>query len=185
MRYILVGLIGLLLNALPCLAQDVPRIQGKLVTHATVPGEPGWYPTGWVITNIRQDTTDNINFMLGAGRKLENGWVEFMAQKQYSFHTSQWFFDFRLVRQFNKRMSIFVEIAPFLEKFALYDFVRVDYRLGPINLIAESENIHVRGLDSVGIGPGIGLPPMKLSEVFIQPKKVPDYLSATSHPNFL
>lgn len=161
MRYMCLAFI-VLCCSIPCFAQDVPKIQGKLVTHATVPTTPRWYPTGWSITNIRQEATDNINFMGGVGRKLENGWVELMLQKQYSVHSNQWFLDLRLMRQLNSRMSLFLEVSPFLGRQALYNFVRVDYRLGPINLVSESENIHVAGKDSIGLGPGIGMPARKL-----------------------
>jgi hypothetical protein len=150
------------LMACPCFAQDLPKVQGKVVVHATVPSEPGWFLTGWSITNIRQDATDNTNVMFGVGKKLENGWIEIMAQRQYSVRSNQWFADFRLSRKLADKVSLFVEIAPFLETKALYDFFRLEYRLGRINILAESENIHRPGRDLIGIGPGLSLAPIKL-----------------------
>ncbi len=143
-------------------AQDM-RPQVKFVTHATVPANPDWYPTGWVIANLRNQAPDNINFMMGVGRKFKTGWVEGMLQRQYAFHTEQWFLDFRYSRRLNSQTSMFVEVAPFLGKAAVFNFVRVERRTGPINLLVESENILRRGQpDLLGIGPGVSLPARKL-----------------------
>ena len=151
-----------LLVATPLFAQET-KFQAKTVIHAPVPSEPGWFVTGWNITNIRGDSPDNINLMLGVGRKLENGWVELMVQRQYAIHTNQWLLDFRLLRKFGKRVAMFVEVSPFLEKRAVAQIARVEYRVGPINLMVESENIWERGEPNLlGIGPGLSLPPRKL-----------------------
>jgi hypothetical protein len=153
---------SIMFSCVPCFAQDIPRLQGKVVFRVPVPQGPGWYLAGWNITNFRQNAPDNTNFMLGGGRKLENGWIEFMAQKQYSVHSNPWFFDFRLQRKLAERFSTFVEIAPFLETKALYEFWRLEYRVHPrFTIMAESENIHRQGRDSLGIGPGINFTPMR------------------------
>jgi hypothetical protein len=160
---ILIATLAGLVFALPCFAQDPTRIQGKVVARAPIPTEPGWYPAAWSITNIRQEAPDNTNLMIGIGRKMTNGWVEVMAQRQYSLHASQWFVDFRLQRQLPLKLGMFVEVAPFLETKALFTFVRIDKPLiGRFNLVMESENIHREGIDSWGVGPGFSLKPMQV-----------------------
>ncbi len=159
-----VALSVILLIALPlfCLAQS-PRPQVKFVTHATVPQDPGWYPTAWSITNVRDEAPDNTNLMLGVGHRSKGGWTEVMLQKQYAFHTQQWFVDTRFFRKLSPRTSLFVEVSPFLGKRAVYNFVRVERRVGPINLMVETENTWRRGkLPILGAGPGISLPARKL-----------------------
>jgi len=149
--------------SLPALAQDPTRLQGKVVLRAPLPEEPGWYLAAWNITNVRDEATDNINIVVGVGREMKNGRVEFMLQRQYSVRSSQWFFDFRFQRQFNRHVSLFVEVAPFLETAALYHFVRVEVPVTKrLNFMIESENIHRSGKDSLGLGPGLSIRPMKL-----------------------
>ncbi len=159
---IYVSIVIALLVALPCFGQERPLIQVKPVTHAPVPTTPSWYPTGWSITNIRENATDNTNLFAGIGRKLENGWMEFMVVRQYSVTSSQWFGDFRMMRRLTPRMNMQVELMSFLESPALYHFARVDYRMGPLNLMAETENIQRTGKDYLSGGLGIGLPARKL-----------------------
>ena len=149
--------------ATPSLSQNPMRLQGKVVLRAPLPEEPGWYLAGWNITNVRDEATDNINIIVGVGREMKNGRAEFMLQRQYSIHSSQWFLDFRFQRQFNRHVSLFVEVAPFLETAALYHFVRVEVPITKrLNVMVESENIHRNGKDSLGLGPGLSMRPMKL-----------------------
>lgn len=143
------------------LAQDT-KFQIKTVVHSTVPVQPGWFGAGWSITNFRQEAPDNTNIMVGIGRKFQSGWVEVMLQRQYALHTNQWFIDTRFFRRLDKHTTLFVEAAPFLERRAVFCFVRVERRIGPINLIVESENTVQSGVDSVGVGPGISLPARKI-----------------------
>jgi hypothetical protein len=162
MTKVLMVVLAVLL-ATPCLAQDTTNLQGKTVFHAPVPAEPGWYPTGWSITNFRENATDNTNIMVGVGRKLEKGWIEIMAMRQYSIRSNQWFVDFRFNHQLPEKFGVFIEISPFLETKALYTFGRLDRPVfWRLNAVLESENVHREGKDSWGVGPGISIRPMKL-----------------------
>ncbi len=152
-----------LLVAVPSSAQDITNLQGKTVFHAPVPTTPSWYPTGWSITNFRENAPDNTNIMVGVGRKLEKGWVEVMAMRQYSMKSNQWFIDFRFNHQLPEKFGVFVEISPFLGQTALYTFFRLDHPVfWRLNAVLESENVHRDDKDSWGMGPGVSMRPVRL-----------------------
>jgi hypothetical protein len=120
--------------------------------------------TGWSITNFRQDASDNTNIMVGVGHKRASWWLEFMAQRQYSMRTSQWFVDTRFQASPWKGSRLFLEHSPFLERKALYQFVLFEQRAKAVGLGFESENVYAGGRDSLGIGPRISFKPIPLGK---------------------
>jgi len=168
MRTIAVLVTLLLAFATPCFAQET-AVQLKTVVRPTIELTKEIYIASWNITNLRQNASDNTNFMLGLGRKGKNWWFEAMLQRQYSLSSNQWFLDFRYQAVLPGGYKLFVEAAPFLERKALFHFIRLDRKVGRVYLGAESENIFRENNDSLGIGPMVTFPAVNLKAVKINP----------------
>ena len=137
-------------------AQD---LQTRFVFHPTVDISDHWFLTGWAIGNAKLESPNNINLFGGVGYRKPKWWLEGMIQRQWSKTGNQLLLDSRFQEQIRNRTTLYVEVAPFLNKPAVYDFVILEYRTWrKINIGAETENAHKPGLDLLGGGPRISYP---------------------------
>ncbi len=146
-----------LLVAMSELSAFAQSQQLKPVFHSTIDISEHVFVSGWMITNIRTDTSNNINLFGGLGYKQKNWWTEAMIQRQWNSTGNQWLLDFRFQKQIGKSFVLFTEVSPFLTKKSVYDLAIIDYTANKyINFGIETENIHRVGPDYLGIGPRIG-----------------------------
>jgi hypothetical protein len=166
----------------PLFAQT--NLQLKTVVHPTVQINDSWFVAGWNVTNIRQNATDNTNFMLGLGRKQKSWWIEFMAQRQDDTKRGHhWFVDFRTSFALSNKVNLYAEAAPFLDTKAVYNFLRLDVSVLPwLKIGAESENTF-KNASTLGFGPCVGLGPLKLGP--FKPSLVIAWQVRHNDPNFV
>lgn len=129
-------------------------------------GGQGWFLTAWSITNSMSKTADNTNLFFGAGYSSRKWWLENMAQKQWNRAGASWWLDWRFAATPHSRISVYLEGAPRLGRKMFYEFMTLDFRvLGPVNIGAETENVHKPGKDVLGLGPRIAVPlPWKIAK---------------------
>lgn len=141
-------------------AQEVTDWQNRTILHEQADVTQNWFLAGWVIGNAQAHGTDNINLFGGVGYRSGNKkwWLESMVQRQWSANGKKLLLDNRFQYQAG-RASLYVEVAPFLDRRATYDMVIFEHRSWrKLNLGAETENVHKRGADSLGAGPRASLP---------------------------
>ncbi len=139
----------LVLGVFPVFAQDW---QNRNVVHISVPVEGRWYIPFWSLTNFREKTGRNTNLLSGVGYRENNWWLEGMLQHQWNQTKGQWMLDMRYDRQY-KNWHTYSEIAVFLNRKALYEFVVAERRtFRGFWLGVETENLHQPGPDAAQLG---------------------------------
>ncbi|MEK7151543.1 MAG: hypothetical protein AAB784_02435 [Patescibacteria group bacterium] len=137
-------------------AQQVIDFQTRPIGHVQYDLNKKLFVAGWVIGNGQYYGTSNINILGGLGYRGKDWWLESMIQRQWSEKDRKLLWDSRFQQKFRKS-SLYVEVAPFLDRRAVYDMVvfeKLAWR--NLNFRLETENIHKSGRDSLGVGPGVG-----------------------------
>lgn len=133
--------------------------QTRLIFHPTLDLSKHWFGTSWTIGNAKLDSANNLNQFVGIGYRRDKWWVEGMVQKQWSTSGNQLLLDFRFQTQVAKKWSVYIEVAPFLNRRAFYDFVIVERQIWrKLNVGGETENVHRPLRDSIGGGPRVSYP---------------------------
>ncbi len=164
MKHCVVFSIILLVVVLNLAAQEKTDFQDRTIIHLQADVSEKIFLTGWVIGNAQYYGTNNINIFGGIGYRNKNWWFESMIQKQWKEKDGNsprkaLLFDNRFQYQPTKRTSLYIEIAPFLDRKALYDMVVIEQKIiGGLGVGFETENVHKTGKDSLGAGPRVSLP---------------------------
>lgn len=150
-----------LLTSIRMVAQQVADFQTRPIGHVQYDLNQNWFATGWVIGNGQYYGTSNINLLGGIGYRKEapfqSRWFESMIQRQWSGKDRRLLWDNRFQYSLENIAFLYVEVAPFLDRRAVYDMVvfeRVAW--GRLNFRLETENVHKAGKDSLGVGSGTG-----------------------------
>ena len=165
-------LIGIFLMQGRLIAQHVTDLQTRPIGHVQYDfyknSPKGFFAAGWVIGNGRYYGTNNVNLLAGIGYRqetaFENWWFESMIQRQWSESANgrrqALLWDNRFQYSIDDIVSLYIEAAPFLDhknRGAVYDMVVFERMLWRrLNLRLETENVHKSGMDSLGVGPGVG-----------------------------
>jgi len=145
-------------------AQESTQLRAIIHSRFFVSGEMKPNPSGvflvnWSIVNIMSDIPNNGNVLLGIGYAGRNWAIENMVQRQWSSFGNALFLDWRFTAKPTKRIGIYIEMAPRINKKTFYDFATVDVQvLGPFSIGFETENVHRVGKDTLGLGPRVVLP---------------------------
>lgn len=139
-------------------AQEQTDPQVRFVLHFTKDVRKNWFGAGWIIGNVRERASNNLNVIAGIGYRRSKWWLETMAQRQWGEGGEAWLLDWRSVIQPHNRLVIYLEGAPFLDRRAFYNMATVDYRVwNKLGLGVETENVHKLGKDSLAFGPRVSL----------------------------
>ena len=124
--------------------------QARLLIHPTWhPAESGnWGVAGWIVGNGKQDP--NLVSMGGLRYQRERFWTEFMVGGIRAGSRTRPFFDTRTNVNLTKRVNVWGETAAFSDQF--YWFFEADYSRKKWLVGVETENVHLKGLDSLGLG---------------------------------
>lgn len=140
-------------------AQETTDYQTRIILHEQADLSKNLFLVGWVIGNGQVYGTNNINLFGGFGYRGEKWWLESMVQRQWSAKDKKLLLDNRFQAQLAKNSSLYIEVAPFLDRKAVYDMVIFEQNVWhKLNLGAETENVHKPGKDSLGVGPRISAP---------------------------
>ena len=140
-------------------SQEVTDYQNRIIFHEQVDINSNLFLAGWIIGNGQIYGTSNINLFGGLGYRGKTWWFESMIQRQWSAKDKKLLFNNRFQSQLSKKSSLYVEIAPFLDRKAVYDMVIFEQNVWrKFNIGAETENVHKIGRDSLGIGPRVSTP---------------------------
>ncbi len=146
------------------LAQEVTDYQNRIILHEQADVSKNLFLAGWVIDNGQVYSTSNINLFGGLGYRRESWWIESMIQRQWSAGDAKLMLDNRFQAQLGPRRSLYVEVAPFLDRKAVYDMVVFEQNVWRgMNIGAETENVHRPGKDSLGAGPRVSVPVAQVS----------------------
>lgn len=157
---LLIAVLALAVTASCLEAQEVTDWQNRTILHEQADLSQNWFLAGWTIGNAQVYGTDNINLFGGVGYRSDSKkwWLESMVQRQWSAKGKKLLLDNRFQWQAG-RTSLYVEVAPFLDRRATYDMVILEERVWrKLNVGAETENVHKSKKDSLGAGPRVSLP---------------------------
>ncbi len=139
-------------------AQETTDYQNRIIFHEQADLSKSLFLAGWVVDNGQVYGTSNINLFGGMGFRGKTWWFESMVQRQWSAKDKKLLLDSRFQAQLAKGSSLYVEVAPFLDRKAVYDMVIFEQNLWrKLNLGAETENVHKSGKDSIGLGPRVSV----------------------------
>lgn len=139
-------------------SQEITDYQKRIIFHEQADMNNNLFLAGWVINNSQVYGTSNINLFGGIGYRGKKWWLESMIQRQWSAKDQKLLWDNRFQGQFGKS-SLYIEVAPFLDREAVYDMVIFEQNVWyKLNAGAETENIHKPGRDSFGAGPRVSVP---------------------------
>ncbi len=137
-------------------SQEITDYQNRIIFHEQADVNSSLFLTGWVINNGQVYGTSNINLFGGFGYRGKKWWFESMIQRQWSAKDKKLLFDNRFQGQLGKKSSLYVEVAPFLDREAVYDMVIFEQSVWhKLNIGGETENVHKPGKDSLGAGPRV------------------------------
>ena len=144
-------------------------LQNRSILPIQYDTTPHSFVAGWIIANPRYYGNNNINALLGIGFRGQRWWFETMIQKQWSQKGGNVLSSNRFSYSFGDKASLFLEVAPFLnetETCAVYDMIIFEKRIWrKLNLGIETENVHKKEKDSIGLGPRISIPLKSLGDV--------------------
>lgn len=137
-------------------SQEVSDYQNRIILHEQADMNNNLFFAGWVIDNGQVYGTSNINLFGGLGYRGRTWWFESMIQRQWSAKDKKILLDNRFQGQLSKKSSLYVEVAPFLDRKSVYDMVIFEQNVWhKLNVGAETENVHKPGQDSLGAGPRV------------------------------
>src|SRR3989344_2097936 len=175
LRYPLLTIITLILmmifpaKALAQKEEYVLDFQNRSLLHIQYVATPDSFIAGWLISNGQYYGNNNINALLGIGFRGERWWFETMLQKQWGQKGDKLMADNRFVYDFDGKASLYLEVAPFLNEEdggSVYDMVVFEKTIRQnFNLGLETENVHKKEKDSLGIGPRISIPLSSVKEL--------------------
>lgn len=140
-------------------SQEITDYQNRIILHEQADVNNNLFLAGWVINNGQVYGTSNINLFGGVGYRGKKWWFESMIQRQWSAKDRKLLWDNRFQSQLGKKSSLYVEVAPFLDRDAVYDMVIFEQNVWhKLNIGAETENVHKPGKDSFGTGPRVSVP---------------------------
>ncbi len=140
-------------------SQKITDFQNRILLHEQADMNNNLFLVGWIINNGQVYGTSNINLLGGLGYRRNTWWFESMIQRQWSTKDKKLLFNNRFQIQLSKKSSLYVEVAPFLDRRAVYDMAVFEQNVWhKLNIGAETENVHKPGKDSLGIGPRISMP---------------------------
>lgn len=157
MRKTLLLTVFLLFAILNARAQHTDS-QTRIIVHHQVDLGKNIFLANWVIGNGQYYGTNNLNLFEGIGYRGKNRWLEVMLQKQWNPKGNKLLLDTRFQSQLGKQVSLYAEVAPFLNKAkrgSVYQMIIVNYQAWhKFNVGGETE-----GVDKFqGLGPRIALP---------------------------
>ena len=168
LRYLLItasALVLITITPTKVLAQEKEHtldFQNRSILHIQYDATPNTFAAGWVIANPRLYGNNNINALFGIGFRGEKWWFETMIQKQWSQRGDKVLADNRFNYDFGGKASLYLEVAPFLneeETCSVYDMIVFEKRIWrKLNLGVETENVHKKEKDSLGLGPRVSIP---------------------------
>lgn len=146
MRNVVLTVIACLICTANVMAQEG---QFRLLVHPTKKLYGNWGITGWGVTNLNPN---GGNFVLMGGVRYENEkiWSEFMPCAVFSSGWRKLCFDTRTNVKLSRLTNLWFETQEFSDRF--YWFLESNYNARRWLAGVETENIHLRGSDSLGIG---------------------------------
>jgi len=129
--------------------------QVRLLVHSTKQISENWGLAGWVVGNGKQGSnlvvTGGVRYRCcGGDDQQPKFWTEFMFGGIRTGRKTQNFFDTRTNVNLTKRVNVWGETSIFSNQF--YWFLESDYSRKWWLVGWETENVHKRGADSLGIG---------------------------------
>ena len=168
LRYLLLTAVALILIIIfpeKVMAQKKEHVldfQNRSLLHVQYESTPNSFVAGWIIANPQLYGNNNVNGLLGIGFRGQKWWFETMIQRQWGQKGDKVLANNRFNYDFGGKASLYLEVAPFLnerDSGSVYDMIVFEKRVWrKLSLGIETENVHKKERDSLGLGPRVRIP---------------------------